>query len=78
MPKSMPVGNISVPLSARENASVALKKRESLLRSKVQALPETNKQLQFLGKDDLKKQMIKNKSLSLKLHQKIKQIKKNR
>ena len=38
---------------------------------------KTNKQPQFLGKDDLKKQMIKNKSLSLKLRQKKDKLKKN-
>ena len=99
-PKPMPMGNTSLPLAARDNASMTLKNRESLLESKLQASSEkisflqatvsvlnmciveesqgrlkSDKELKALSKD-LKKQMKGNKSLSLKLCQKRRQIKK--
>ena len=48
MPKPMPMGNISLSLAATENASLKLKKRESLLESKLQALSEKISSLQEL------------------------------
>ena len=46
MPKPMPMGNTSLPLVARENVSLKLKKRDSLLESKLQASSEKISSLQ--------------------------------
>ena len=44
--RAMGMGNTSLPLAARENTSLALKKRESLLESKLQASSEKISSLQ--------------------------------
>ena len=48
MPKPMPIRNILLPLAARENASLTLRKRESLLESKLQTSSENFFSLQGL------------------------------